>query len=364
MKKLSVGIIGGMGDSRFLAKLEPLIVSNYVSKVYLFRYKGNVLTSNSKVITLPLSSKGSRPLGILPRAFFDIYNFIGFFILGLFGKIDLLVGLYLYPHGLYASILGYLLNIPYVLILPGTDLKKLRETHKAEYLFKNANFLAMRGNNSIDKLAKIGFSPNKMFILHNVFNIDDYEFPNNTSKKFDVVFTGFLRPLKRLDILLEAIKIVKLSGHPNIQVQIVGDGAMKSSLASLAEKLGLQQNIVFKAYVKPISSVLYESRVFIMTSESEGLPMSMIEAMACGLPVIVPNINDIPDIVENNINGFLVDVLDVNMFALRIKQLLDNHDLASQMGREARKKIERLFQTEFSFSAITNRWESVLKSIF
>lgn len=364
-KKLKIVIIGGMGDKRFLAKIEPLIVSSKIGKIYLFRYKGNILKNYKNVVTFPLTQKGAFPNGCLPRFIFDIYNFCMLFGLCLLRKIDLIIGLYLYPHGFYASILGNIFKIPFILILPGTDLKMYVEKMKYHKLFLSAKYLGVRGENSMEKLIKLGYHNKQIFILHNVFDFEMYRklFPTTINKEYDIVFTGFLRKLKRIDLLINVVLILKQNGIRSIKCLIVGDGPMKEELLSVVNKLDLNDNIIFQSYIQPIYSVLLKSKIFVMTSESEGLPMSMIEAMACKLPVVISKINDIPDIIESGKTGYLVEKLDVESFAFYINLLLNDEKLREKIGDNAFNRIETLYETNFSFKAINKEWEKILDSI-
>jgi glycosyltransferase involved in cell wall biosynthesis len=358
-------IIGGLSDDKFLSKVEPFLANCNINRVYLFRSRGNNLKNHPNVYTFPLSDRGAYPKGPLPRLIFDLYNLIGCLFVHLFSKVDIIVGIYLYPHGFYASLLGKILNIPVVLILPGTDLKKYLETRKNHTLLGHSAFWGVRGSNSMQQLINIGHNKKNIFVLHNVFDFNKYLHPSKmkTRKVYDLVFTGYLRPMKRLDVLLNIILLLKKKGHTSVNCLIVGDGPEKNKLVKLASVLGISHNVAFKPYTKPIKDVLYPSKIFIMTSESEGLPMSMIEAMACGLPVVVSNINDIPDIVDHGENGYLVEPLNVESYAFYLDVLLKDESFCHKMGQAAYSKIKKLHENDFSFEHIKKKWETIIDQI-
>ena len=109
-------LIGNLTDDKFLSKTKPILKIKYINKVYLFRSKGNAYRNNRKVVVPIFPNFLLQYGGRVGRLFFDMYNFLFFFILLLFNKIDLIIGIYLYPHGFYASILGVLFNKPIILL--------------------------------------------------------------------------------------------------------------------------------------------------------------------------------------------------------------------------------------------------------
>ncbi len=352
---MRVLIVGGLTDNKFLSKIEPLVKNNKISKVLLFRYNGNVYEKNKKVTTLSFPKT-------LTRRLYDLYHIASFFFFNFYYQIDFIVGVYLYPHGLYSMILGKLLKKPVVLILPGSDLEVLIKTKKCKRLFLQAAFIGLRGSNSVNRIKKEGFDSNKIFVLPNIFNIEQYTYNRvleNANKKYDIIYTGFLRKNKRLDIFIEVVaKLQKVI--PNIKCAICGSGPEKTELKKNVHKLSLEKNVEFIEYKEPISTILSLAKIYMFTSVSEGLPMSIVEAMSCGLPVIVSNINDIPDIVEHGKNGFLIPVLNVDCFSKYCVNLLNDEKLRIEMGINARKTIEVLSKNSYSFDAVYAVWDKIV----
>lgn len=353
-------LIGGLSDDKFIAKTKSLIDNPKISKVFIFRSNGFVYSNDPKVTFLPLSKFLINKKSVFSKIIYDIFNFFCFFWMLVFKKIDLIVGLYLYPHGLYASLLGKLFNKPVILILPGTDLKMLMKSRKHLKLFKRASLLGLRGSNSVKQMINIGFDPKHLFILPNVFDVNQYQ---NSSggyeKEYDIVFTGVLRKLKRVDIIIQVVNELKVL-YPDIKCLITGDGPEKNNLIELVNRLNLVDNIEFRPYTQDIESVLKLARIFLLTSESEGLPMSLIEAMICGLPVVASDINDISDVVEHSVNGFLVKPLDIDLYVKYCLVLLENENQRLKMGTAARKKIEHLYKSDYSYEAVYKRWDDIL----
>lgn len=360
---INLGVFGGLSDDKFISKIHPLIDLVIIDSVYLFRYKGNVFQEYQKVKAFSPANKNYTSKSRFSKVLFDAYNLWLFFRLCATNRINLLVGVYLYPHGLYASLLGRLFRIPYILILPGSDLKRYLKTKRFHSLFRKATFMGVRGSNSLQQLLRIGYDPEKVFVLPNVFDPKEYCHGRNASNKYDIVYTGYLRPQKRLDVMLEVIRLLKETGFPGIKCLIAGDGPFRKELETLVTDLDLQDNVDFIGYTKPIWKALEVSKVYMMTSDSEGLPMSIIEAMACGLPVIVSKVNDIPDVVEHNVNGFLVEPLNVAEFVACARKLLIDDSQVDSMGAAARAKIHTLYEESYSFEQVKKLWESIIKKV-
>ena len=118
--------------------------------------------------------------------------------------------------------------------------------------------------------------------------------------------------------------------HPNICLTIVGDGPEKTELRKTTEKYNMESYVIFTGDVEDVEKYLSESDIFILPSIYEGLPLSILEAMASGLPVIASNVGGIPDIVKEN--GILVSVNDVNGLIKAAQKLIDSPILRQEMS--------------------------------
>ncbi len=121
----------------------------------------------------------------------------------------------------------------------------------------------------------------------------------------DLILVGRLAEIKRVNVFLQAVAIASRS-LPDLTAVIVGDGELRDPLCEMADSLGLQDRVRFVGQQSDISEWLRQARVFVLTSDSEGLALSMMEAMACGLPVVVSDVGDLPDLVRDGLNGYLV----------------------------------------------------------
>jgi L-malate glycosyltransferase len=178
--------------------------------------------------------------------------------------------------------------------------------------------------------------------------------PGRRAPTRDIVFVGRLAPIKRLDLLLNAIALVKRN-IPDVRVSIVGDGPLRTALEQNVSEMGLAKNVVFEGHRSDVSSVLGEARLFVLTSDTEGVSLSVMEALACGVPTIVSNVGDLGDIVDDGRNGFLVDGRTPEAFAARICEMLTDEPRRLRFAREA-----RLTAARYEIGAITGCWDVVL----
>ena len=142
---------------------------------------------------------------------------------------------------------------------------------------------------------------------------------------------------------------------PGVSATIVGDGVLRRPLEEMARELGLESNVVFTGRRSDVADLLPRARVFVLTSESEGVSLSLMEALACGVPAVAPRVGDLADVIEDCVNGFLIDEHTAEVFAARILELLSDEARRRQFAAEARRTAER-----YETGVIARRWEDVL----
>ncbi len=171
---------------------------------------------------------------------------------------------------------------------------------------------------------------------------------------FDVIVAARLVPIKRLDRFLGTVRLLA-DRRPGLRAAIVGDGPLRRSLDDLAEQLAIAGNVTFAGTQSDVGHWLRQARVFMLTSESEGLPLAIMEALTCGLPVVAPRIGDLGDLVVDGVNGFLVPPGRVEDLASAAEWLLQDADELQRFGARARETAAR-----YHLPAAIQRWEVVL----
>jgi len=138
------------------------------------------------------------------------------------------------------------------------------------------------------------------------------------------------------------IKLAKNCKDNNLPVEfyLYGSGALRKELVADAQKNGvLNKNLFFMGSTNDSSMTLQSGDFLILTSDNEGTPNVVLEAMSCGLPVISTDVGDASDLVKNRLNGFVLPVGDDKGLYDAVKELVSNPNLCMEMGRNNRKQI-------------------------
>jgi glycosyltransferase involved in cell wall biosynthesis len=151
-----------------------------------------------------------------------------------------------------------------------------------------------------------------------------------------VLYVGNLSPPKRVDVVLRAMSRV-VDSLPDARLLLVGDGELRMELESLVSELGIGQAVEFLG-ARPHDEIpgwMRQADVLVHCSEHEGLPMVIMEAFGCGLPVVAAGVGGIPDLVREGETGYLLDTGDDMGFADKLIKLLSRPELAAQLGKNA-----------------------------
>ncbi len=154
--------------------------------------------------------------------------------------------------------------------------------------------------------------------------------------------------------LLEAFAQMRAERH--VRLFILGEGELRKPLEQHAEKLGIAADVCFHGFDRNPLKYMNRARIVMHASRTEGLPGSLIQAMACGTPVVSTDCDYGPrEVISQNVDGFLVPVGDVEALARRGLQLIGDDELRLRLGTQARRSAQR-----FSVDASMSRYEAAL----
>ena len=128
---------------------------------------------------------------------------------------------------------------------------------------------------------------------------------------------------------------------------MVGDGTLRPQFEKLIKEYNISNNIFLIGWRRDISNILNSSDIFVMTSLWEGLPISTIEAMCCGLSPIVNDVDGQREIIKNEINGFLIKPYDIKSCEEKIILLTNDKKLREQMSLNAKNSIDYTFSIDY-----------------
>lgn len=169
---------------------------------------------------------------------------------------------------------------------------------------------------------------------------------------------GRLTPVKGLSYLLQAVSIL-LRQRVDLRLLIVGEGVIRKDLEAQARDLGISENVVFLGHREDTEELLQALDIFVLPSLNEGIPMALLEAMAASRAVVASRVGGIPEIVEDGVEGILVEPMDVNQLAENCRRLIESPATAMKMGEQARKRVVQ----EFSATAMADRVAGLYKEL-
>lgn len=187
-------------------------------------------------------------------------------------------------------------------------------------------------------LIKAGVPKEKITYIPSVYIDSDVFKPMNLEKKYDLIFVGRLVKNKGINLFLETIKRL------NLKAAIVGDGPLKNYLKSEIEDNKLKVDLLgWIENQKDIAEILNKSQILVITSYNEGGPRVLLEAMACGIPVITTRVGIAEDLIKDGENGFFTDWSGESI-GEKVSILLENTELQRKFissGLETAKKFEK-----------------------
>ncbi len=180
---------------------------------------------------------------------------------------------------------------------------------------------------------------------------------NGAVRDIDVILTARLVPIKRVDVWLDALNSAR-ARMGDLAAVIVGSGPLQTHLQRACRRMGLAECVRFIGYQQDVASWLARSRLFVLTSDSEGLSLALMEAMTAGLTPIVSNVGDLADLVSDGVNGYLVPRRRPDLVADRIVELLTNPTKLEAFATAARWTARR-----YEISQTVGLWNGVLAQL-
>lgn len=169
--------------------------------------------------------------------------------------------------------------------------------------------------------------------------------------EFLLISSARLSEVKRIDILLEAVAQV-LGRGVSCKCIILGDGPLKQQLLEQAQQMNLSGHVFFEGFQGDVRPYLQASSAFVLTSRAEGLPLAILEAMACGLPCVVTDVGGNAEAIIHNFNGLVVPSGSVNAVAEAITYLATHPQERTEMSKRARARACEVFDIDRSMSNI------------
>jgi glycosyltransferase involved in cell wall biosynthesis len=261
--------------------------------------------------------------------------------------------------GMPALISKKMLKIPYIVWGQGSDVYLPNGLVKltSKTVIKNAD-------------SAIALTEDMKRVMQDIYNRDIAVVPNGIELGVNVekphvrileetykriLFVGRLHPVKGVRYLIQAMQLIHES-HPETKLILVGDGEERDYLEDLTDHLGIRECVDFVGEVphERIIDYLDHADVFVLSSLSESFGIVLLEAMACGLPIVATRVGGIPEIIEDGVNGYLVNPGDYQELSERIQLLLRDEASTAEMSKNNRQKA-----TGYSWEQVVNKLEKL-----
>jgi glycosyltransferase involved in cell wall biosynthesis len=221
-------------------------------------------------------------------------------------------------------------------------------------VIRRFDLVVVRGSKAKAFLAGYGIEENVAVITGSVRS--RAELPRERS--IDLVFIGRLEPVKQTNQFIEVVQAVSRV-IPAVKATIVGDGSLMEEMKTYAARLGVTNNLEFLGRREDVEQILASSRIFVLTSKSEGLSIAMAEAMANGAVPVVANVGELADLVADGVSGFLITPDRVAEYVEKLLPLLTDDSLWAGYSRAARETAREHCDIE----VITKKWSRSLGDV-
>lgn len=153
-----------------------------------------------------------------------------------------------------------------------------------------------------------------------------------------VLFVGRFVPVKNIPLLIEAFDSI-IHRHPDAELVLVGDGPKRETIEQAVMSRGLEKCVRFLGYIpnEDLPDVYRRATVFALSSRSEAHPITLLEAMSCGTPVVGPAVGAVPEIIDDGRTGFIYEKENMEELATVLDQLLADEHMCVRLGEEGRK---------------------------
>lgn len=218
------------------------------------------------------------------------------------------------------------------------------------HIYKKIGTVITLTNADADKFKKVGI---KAIAIPNMLS---FPIQSNNYNGKRMISIGRLHPQKGYDLMIKSM-IPIFSNYPDWKLDIYGEGDDRDDLTKLIEDSGLKNNIFLKGYTKDIKKEIRNSSICLVTSRYEGFPMSIVESLALGTPVIAFDCPEGPKELLKNGAGILVKYLDVVEFSKSVESLIKNED-----KRESCRENGYRNATQYLPEVIISKWECIFRS--
>lgn len=208
---------------------------------------------------------------------------------------------------------------------------------------------------------------NKIFVVHNGIDVARFS-PRKKGKlkrefkisaRYKIIGTiGKLSKEKGHKYFLKAATEIKKK-YSNVKFVIVGEGALKRKLKTLAKKVKIENSVIFVGFREDIPEILDDFDIFVLSSVREGIPLVLLEALAKAKPVVSFEVGGIPEVITNGETGILVQARNYKSLAENVVSLLNKPQLAKKIAKKGQERVKK----DFNLEAMTDKYQEIYQQI-
>jgi len=332
---------GPGGAEMLMVRLVERLGTEYESKVGLIK-DGWLAAEMTKrgVPVLFLENRGSTPVTLIRQLIATIRR----------ERIDLIHSheFFMNTCGAMASVLS---GVPQLAMVHGRNYYGDRVRRRAAYraVSRRACIVAVCEATKEYLVQRVGIDSRRIRVVHNGVDVEEVR-SADSCRKFDssshraptICTVGRLSPVKGHSDLLLAMRDL-VPKFRDVQLLIVGKGRLESVLKQQVVDLGLSKNVSFTGHLENLKEVWPHVDVFVLPSLSEGMPLTLLEAMAAGVPSVATRVGGVPEVVEDGKTGLLVPPRNSDELAKGIAVVLEDQMLAKKIGGAGREAVVRRF---------------------
>lgn len=248
-------------------------------------------------------------------------------------------------------------NTPLVVSFYGSDVSRLPTEFDWKRRYKklaaNADGFTAASQLMKSQLIDLGFPEEKIEVIRFGIDVEKFNYQKDFSPDKRLMMVGRMVEKKGFEFALQSVKILNSNGR-TVKIDLYGDGPLRGKLENLAKELGIENEVFFHGYVSngKISNELQNHGILLAPSvtasddDEEGLPNTILEAMASGIPVIASNHSAIPEAIIDGETGFLVPEREPCAIATKLEKLMDSDTNIQKIRSNARRLIENQYSVE------------------
>ncbi len=263
-------------------------------------------------------------------------------------------------YALMTAFFGKLFGIPYIPILHGGNLPQRIQKHprSSKYLFGGSAVNITPSIYLKEAFEKEGY---KTLYIPNNIELEKYEFKLREKIEPKILFVRSFAKIYNTPMAIKVFETI-IQKYPNASLCMVGpdrDGSLESTKA-LAKEAGLENRVIFTGGLPKEEwiALAKDYDIFINTTNFDNLPVSIVEAMALGFPIVSTNVGGLSYLIEDGVDGLMVDKNDDKAMIAKIEELLENPNLCKTLSVNARKKADT-----YAWSVIKEQWDKAIKGV-